>query len=1574
MHRPVFRSHLVCAIGVGLGVAATGILTAPPVLAADIVPLTRAAENGVVREAGAQRYIVIFEQAPVALYRGDRSGFQAIPRRGNGRLDMRSAQARAYAQDVAHNQEQVLAGFEQQVGRGIQVLTTMQHALNAAVVELSADEARLLAMRDGVRSVTPDYEVEQATDRGPILIQAPDVWTGTGTPNNAATRGEGIVVGILDSGINFGSPSFAATEPTSAYVHTNPFGAGTHIGTCAPAAVDAGRCNDKLIGAHDFVYVAVCTPGTPASDPCRPAAAGGTITEEPSAVDNNGHGTHTASTAAGNAVNAPYAGASYGISGVAPHANVIAYDVCYTRNSDGQGLCPGSSSANAVNQAVADGVVDALNFSIGGGTSPWVDPVSLAFLGASNAGIIVAAAAGNSTVPAVGSANHLEPWTLSVAASTHDRGSITIRIDVDAMPATPVGPQDLNATMSGSAGPLLPSDNGRQLVLSPGYAASATVANDGCLTVPGDTNTSPYTAGQFTGQFVVIRRGTCGFVEKETNAFNAGAAGVIIANNQAGVINPAGIPNIPVLSLVQTDADALRTFMLADPTPPSTLTFESVVNAATPDVMASFSNLGPATFDFIKPDVSAPGVNILAAIQGLPNAYGLNSGTSMASPHTAGAVALIRALQPTWTPAQVKSALMMTANSVMMKPDGATPSDPFNRGAGRLQLAAAARAGLILDETGAQYAAADPGLGGDPSALNLASLGHQACVATCEFKRAFRSTHSGTVTWTVSATGAIAANMVLPPNFTTGPGDLRSLTFGVNASALPQNAYTFGEVQLTPSNAALPTLHLPVAIRAATPRILVQPTQVAASLFPNATTTQPLRIENVGNPTLNWTLQTGLTTTNVINHPLTGSGQRSQVYTSFGNLGEYVAEDFPVPANMTVTSIRSNGFVLPGGTNLAGGTGVARGLDVTLWTDNGGQPASLPEIEPAAPFYSFVSPNFSPVGTPSPGITMTSNNIVFNPTTAGSPLVLPAGRYWVSMRPRLSGNGSASSAANAGWFWRISDPVGEGAAPLNIFPGIGDTAWDDIGAAGMSLQVTGSFTCGAPWVSADITNGALGLAGASDLTLTFDSTGLAVGEHRAVLCVGSNDPVTALALVPVVLTVNGVQTSPTGVGAALPATVSVTEQTLLTVDVEPGLFPTSSGLSVAANLSTIGGTAAQAFVDDGTGGDAVAGDNIFSFNATVALGTTPGAKSFPVTIADAQARSSNTNIALDVNTPTALGVSGGLAAPAATGVTQSTLLTVDVAPGTLPDSSGVVVTANLTSIGGSATQAFVDDGTGGDATAGDDVYSYTATVGAGSAVGTTSFAVSATDGQGRSANTSIDFEVLAATDPSGTGAADPASVALGGSVVLTVDTTSGTNPPSTGMAVRVDLTSIGGSATQAFVDDGSSGDAVAADGTFTFTANIPLAVTPGAKLLPATITDAQGRDANTDIALTVSAVTAPTGVGAAAPAALLNGASTLLTVQVTSGTPASTGIEVVVDLSDVSGLIDQPMYDDGTNGDVTPGDGTFSLQTAISGPAREYELRATVSDDQTRSSITVIDLEILPPASNVIFESGFEGS
>ena len=596
--------------------------------------------------------------------------------------------------------------------------------------------------------------------------------------------GEGVVVGVLDTGINAEHASFQDPAPDG-YDHVNPLGPGVYLGVCSATDGD-GRfdsdfpCNDKLIGAYTFADTADFP------DP----------QEQPSPRDNDGHGSHTAGTAAGNVVAAP--GGT--LAGVAPRANLIVYDVCGT--AGGPLSCSSLALVAAIDQAIADGV-HVINYSIGGGaTDPWGDEEALGLLRAREAGIFVAVAAGNAG-PGAGTVSSPAnaPWVLAVAASTHDRRFAT--------------------TLGGLAG----GDD----ALRPGPLSGTGVAPalttptalvDATALSPPNGFCAPFTQAQraqVAGKIVVCD----GLGFAASNVWATGAAGaVFVAGDPA--LNPllARAFAAPAVQLGATDGAALRAWL--DGCADCVATLPGAIRALdlAGDVMAPFSSRGPdaGVPDVLKPDVAAPGDHILAASADFAagDDYELMDGTSMAAPHAAGLAALLRQIRPDWTPAEAQSAIMLTAATTMRKEDGAAAADPFDRGAGRI-AARAALAGLVLDEGEAGFVAADPARGGDPRALNLASLADDACLIACTFTRTLRSTLGAPMTWEIGLAAGPGLVLTTAPAgaITLGPGERRELVITATATGAPGAGYRFGQVALTPRAAGIPAAAMPVAIKLA---------------------------------------------------------------------------------------------------------------------------------------------------------------------------------------------------------------------------------------------------------------------------------------------------------------------------------------------------------------------------------------------------------------------------------------------------------------------------------------------------------------------------------------------------------------------------------------------------------------------------------------------------------------------------------------------------------------------------------------------------------------------------------------
>jgi hypothetical protein len=314
----------------------------------------------------------------------------------------------------------------------------------------------------------------------------------------------------------------------------------------------------------------------------------------------------------------------------------------------------------------------------------------------------------------------------------------------------------------------------------------------------------------------LIRRGGCIFNEKIQNALNAGATLVIIRNNQPATVQmeTQGQANIPAYSIDQAVGDALNTFVDANPNT-ATINFQIVPGQA--DVLASFSLRGPnPLMDLTKPDITAPGINILAAIPLSLGSYQRKRGTSMSSPHVAGAAALLRAVQPTWTVPEVNSAIMMTAFQGGTKDDSVTPWDADDVGSGRVDLTKAARAGLVMHETKTRFLNANPGIGGDPKTLNLPSVRNMQCTPNCTWTRTVRNTRNVPSTWSASGVATTPGFhiSVTPANFsfTGNPSETRQLTITATPSSNLTAAVAFGQVVLSDGGQS-PDQHLTVAIK-----------------------------------------------------------------------------------------------------------------------------------------------------------------------------------------------------------------------------------------------------------------------------------------------------------------------------------------------------------------------------------------------------------------------------------------------------------------------------------------------------------------------------------------------------------------------------------------------------------------------------------------------------------------------------------------------------------------------------------------------------------------------------------------
>lgn len=613
-------------------------------------------------------------------------------------------------------------------------------------------------------------------------------------------RGEGVIAAVIDSGVNPFSPSFGALDSGGAPL-ANPLGPGVYRGVCDPADLQYRSdfpCNSRLIGAYTFL-----------GSSGRPDPQG-----RPSPFDDDGHGSHTAATLAGSLVGTvDIGGTTLGpVAGVAPHAALIAYDVC------AGGGCSVRASVAAIDQAVADGAA-VINYSIGAPPQdPWGDATALAMLGALEAGVLTSAAAGNDGPGAasVGSPANA-PWVMAVGATAHGRRIARVLAD-----------------FSGGAGPppppLIAQGLGAAAIPAAPIVAGATLPN--IFGQPNSTCQPFDRAVQLAGAIVVCRVNGFAFSMASSVARAGGAALVVVWPPFVGRQLPLQSLDVPTVHLDANSGQLLLDWLARGAGHRASLGGAARDMGGPDDSVATFSSRGPDLLnpDALKPDLAAPGLNVLSADADFDaggDDYLFLSGTSMAAPHAAGAVALLRQIHPDWRPGELRSALMTTAQPAATLADETSPATAHDIGAGRLRVDLAARAGLLLDESGAAFRAADPALGGDPAALNLPGLSRAICLEQCVFTRTVRSALGAPGTWAARAEAEPGVSLaVSPPSFSLAPGATQTLviTATIAREAMtPEGIYRFGAVLLEEASGLAPPTRLPAAIGA---RASVLPTTV----------------------------------------------------------------------------------------------------------------------------------------------------------------------------------------------------------------------------------------------------------------------------------------------------------------------------------------------------------------------------------------------------------------------------------------------------------------------------------------------------------------------------------------------------------------------------------------------------------------------------------------------------------------------------------------------------------------------------------------------------------------------------
>jgi subtilisin family serine protease len=746
-------------------------------------------------------YIVVLNEDPIASYQGNIAGLAATEIQGGKHLNTQDPAVVEYHNFLKAQHEVSLADAGASASAKIHDYTV---ALNGYSALLTEDQVEAIKLQKNVRLVMEDQRRYAHTDSSPEFLGL----TVQGGAYDSGYTGEGVVVGVIDTGIWPEHPSFADDGSYSA-PPTGPlpceFGNTAHNPNDAPF-----HCNNKLIGARQML------------DTYR-ALIGADPDEFDSARDDDGHGTHTASTAAGNSgVGASMYGLPVAtISGIAPRAHVIAYK--------GLGNLGGFTSdlTAAIDQAVADGV-DVINYSIGGGASlPGSD--DLAFLFAADAGVFVATSAGNSGPgpETVGNPATM-PWVTTVGASTQKRffeGVIT-----------------LGNGKKYSGASLTPELGWTPLV------DAAAHGNELC------DPAVPFT-GSVAGKIVLCLRGVVGRVEKSLAVFNAGGAGMILynANDVDNLFTDTHW--VPSVHIDNKPGLQIKAYIASTGSP--TAKIETRDKSGGPRIttwpnaptMTIFSSRGPNPVapDIIKPDVTAPGIQILAGNSPFPDPgmypgqlFQAIAGTSMSSPHVAGVFALLKQAHPDWSAAMAKSALMTTAYQKVRDNDRVSQANPFAMGSGHINPGgkwtegSITGPGLVYDAGFFEYLGflcdifpdifADPagtcgfleanGIPTQAYNLNYPSIGVSEVAGTQTVVRTVTSVASGPATFKAKVVAPAGYSVtVTPSSLTLNPGE--SATFEViitNKGKAPVGEWRFGSLTW---NAGKYSVYSPIAVKGA---------------------------------------------------------------------------------------------------------------------------------------------------------------------------------------------------------------------------------------------------------------------------------------------------------------------------------------------------------------------------------------------------------------------------------------------------------------------------------------------------------------------------------------------------------------------------------------------------------------------------------------------------------------------------------------------------------------------------------------------------------------------------------------
>lgn len=778
--------------------AAAFTLASPLALSAHAAPTIKVDES-------TKTYIVQLDEDPIASYDGGVAEIPATSPAPGEKVDVTSRSARAYEAHLRRSQRKALREAGVTDNAKVHEFTV---AFNGFTAKLTDAQAAEVAKATGVINVWVD-EIRHAD-----TITTPDYLGMTGYdgvwarqfdgPDNA---GKGLIIGVLDTGIDPNNPSFAPLAD----------GAARPEGFACETENDADfTCTNKIVGARYYG-----------------AAYGNDIAyDHNSPRDTNGHGSHTAATAGGNHdVPVVVQGNELGkASGMAPMAQIAVYKGLW-QTVDGRGSGTTSGLVAAIDDATTDGV-DVINYSVSGSSQYVVTPDELAFMGAAEAGIFVATSAGNSgDTVGVSSVAHNSPWTMTVAASTHDRSAdktvalgngatyegVGVGVGVGPAPVVYAGDIALDGVDALAARECwLDADaatEGDQPALDPARAA---------------------------GRIVLCDRGSVARVDKSAAVKVAGGVGMIQRNMTAAQSLNADFHSVPSIHVSAADGEAILAYVQADANPTATLSETGDAKVDAPS-MAGFSSYGPALAgegDLIKPDITAPGVDVLAAISADPETgearFDQMSGTSMSAPHIAGLGTLLKQKFPTWSPMAIKSAMMTTARQTTDAGQpiawGTVDATPLNFGSGEVVPTKSYNPGLVYDSNVRDWLAYACGIGQlqmigeaetcstvpdtDPSDLNYPSIGIGKLAGSQTVTRTVTNVTRQALQYRASVEAPPGTTVsVTPSRITLRPGGSAVFKVTITRTDAALGDYTFGSLTWVPSSSRYNAVRSPIAVR-----------------------------------------------------------------------------------------------------------------------------------------------------------------------------------------------------------------------------------------------------------------------------------------------------------------------------------------------------------------------------------------------------------------------------------------------------------------------------------------------------------------------------------------------------------------------------------------------------------------------------------------------------------------------------------------------------------------------------------------------------------------------------------------